>query len=158
MPTLDERLTRCRAGGLEGERLRYQRDTLECNLRAALFVSDRLLTGSLSLKHTLLRNDTLAWPQFLGLGRGGAAGGLALPSRERTPAECRDDFVQGARHVYRAAVCVRAYRIFEGLYDYTVEATQVDDTRERQTSSLHLQGFSFENAQRLARLFLERLP
>jgi serine protease Do len=158
VPTLDERLTRCRAGGLEGERLRYQRDTLECNLRAALFVSDRLLTGSLSLKHTLLRNDTLAWPQFLGLGRGGAAGGLALPSRERTPAECRDDFVQGARHVYRAAVCVRAYRIFEGLYDYTVEATQVDDTRERQTSSLHLQGFSFENAQRLARLFLERLP
>lgn len=158
VPTLDGSLTRCWARGLEGEKLRYQRDTLDCDLRADLFVSDRLFTGTLSLQHTLLRNDRLALPQFLNLGQGGLGSGAFRFGRgELTPAECRDNYVSAARHVYRVAVCVRAYRKFEGLYDYTVQATQVDNARERQSSNLRLQGFSFENAQRLARQFLERL-
>jgi serine protease Do len=158
VPTLDGSLTRCWARGLEGEKLRYQSDTLDCNLRADLFVSDRIYTGSMSLQHNLLRNDRLALPQFLNLGSGDiGSAALRFGRGELTPAECRDDYVQAGKRVYRVAVCVRAYRKFDGLYDYTVSAVQMDDTRERQSSSLRLQGFSFENAQRLARQFLERL-
>lgn len=65
--------------------------------------------------------------------------------------------MQPAKHIYRVSLCLLAYRKFEGIYDYAVTATQIDDTQERQTSTLQLQGFSFDNGQKLANLFLERL-
>ena len=160
VPTLDDSLTKCWAGGREGERLRYQRDTLNCALRSELFVTGRLHTGNLAIQHELLRNDKLATPQFLALGnrsgfmsgfRGRGGGG------EMTRSECRDDYVRTSTHVYRATLCLAAYRKFEGLYDFSVSVLQVDDARERLSSSFNLNGVSFETGQRLSRAFLERL-
>jgi serine protease Do len=159
VPTLDGNLTKCWANGMDGERLRYQRDQLNCNLQSALFVRGNLYTGSLSISHTLLRNDRLATPQFLALGEQGHLGwrGASQGSGERTRAECQDDYVQTSSHVYRVAICARAYRKFGGVYDYSVQATQVDDARERLSSRIDLRGFSFDNARSLGRMFLERL-
>lgn len=159
VPTLDGSLTKCWAGGREGERLRYQRDTLNCTLRSELFVTGRLHTGSLNIQHVLLRNDKLATPQFLALGnRGGVVQNFrGRGTGEMTPTECRDDYVRSAAHVYRATMCLTAYRKFEGLYDFSVSAVQVDDARERLSSTFTLNGVSFENGQRLSRSFLERL-
>ncbi len=159
VPTLDGNLTKCWASGMDGERLRYQRDRLNCDLQSELFVRGNLHTGSLSIGHTLLRNDRLATPQFIALGALGSPGwrGVGQGTGELTRAECQDDYVQTASHVYRVAICARAYRKFEGVYDYSVQATQVDDARERLSSHIDLRGFSFDNAQRLGRMFLERL-
>ncbi len=157
--TLDGNLTKCWAGGRDGEKLRYQRDRLTCSLRSEIFVRREMYTGSLEIDHSLLRNDTLAAPQFFALQPAGYFSRWLsnLSTREVTPEECRDDYVSGGRHVYRVAVCLRAYRKFEGIYDFTVAATQVDDARERMTSKLSLTGMSFANGQRLTRMFLERL-
>jgi serine protease Do len=159
VPTLDGSLTKCWAGGRDGERLRYQRDTLNCSLRSELFVRGNLYTGYLSVSHVLLRNDKLATPQFLAIGSMGnrALSFLNAGNREMTANECRDDYVRGAAHVYRVAICLKAYRKFEGIYDFTVNATQMDDPRERLVSSLSLNGVSFDNGQQLSRMFLERL-
>lgn len=158
VPTLDGSLTKCWANGLTGEKLRYHRDSLDCSLHSDLFVSRSLYTGSLSLQHVVLRNDKLPMVKFLNIASGirtlgaGGAGGDNI-----TRAECHDNYVQGARHIYRVGICVRAYRKFEGLYDYNVQAIQTDDAQERLASSLYLSGFSFDNAQLLATLFLESL-
>ena len=159
VPTLDGSLTKCWAGGREGERLKYQRDSLNCTLRSELFVRGDLYTGSLAVQHILLRNDKLAAPQFFAIRLPGQMSSwfTNFGNRELTPGECRDDYVSGAVHVYRVAVCLKAYRKFEGLYDFTVSATQVDDARERLNSKLSLNGVSFDNGQRLSRMFLERL-
>jgi serine protease Do len=159
VPTLDGSLTKCWAGGRDGERLRYQRDTLNCSLRSELFVRGNLYTGYLSVSHVLLRNDKLATPQFLAIGSMGnrALSFLNAGNREMTANECRDDYVRGAAHVYRVAICLKAYRKFEGIYDFTVNATQMDDPRERLVSALSLNGVSFDNGQQLSRMFLERL-
>ena len=159
VPTLDGSLTKCWAGGRDGERLRYQRDTLDCSLRSELFVRGNLYTGFLSVRHVLLRNDKLATPQFLAIGSAGrsATSFLQRGNREMTPDECRDDYVRGAAHVYRVAICLKAFRKFEGIYDFSVSATQIDDARERLTSTLSLNGVSFDNGQRLSRMFLDRL-
>jgi len=156
VPTLDGSLSKCWANGLTGEKLRYHRDSLDCRLHSDLFVSRSLYTGSLSLQHVVLRNDTLPTVKFLNIGAD--AGSLGTGGGgEVTRSECHDNYVQGAKHVYRVGICVRAYRKFEGLYDYNVQATQVDDAQERLSSSLYMRGFSFEHAQQLATLFLERL-
>lgn len=159
VPTLDGSLTKCWAGGREGERLRYQRDSLDCSLRSELFVRGNLYTGYLAIRHVLLRNDKLATPQFLAIGSTGRAASSLMPhgNREMTPHECRDDYLRGSVHVYRVAICLKAFRKFEGIYDFTVSATQVDDPRERLMSTLTLNGVSFENGQRLSRMFMERL-
>jgi serine protease Do len=143
VPTLDGSLTKCWAGGRDGERLRYQRDTLNCSLRSELFVRGNLYTGYLSVSHVLLRNDKLATPQFLAIGSMGnrALSFLNAGNREMTANECR----------------LKAYRKFEGIYDFTVNATQMDDPRERLVSSFSLNGVSFDNGQQLSRMFLERL-
>ncbi len=159
VPTLDGSLTKCWAGGRDGERLRYQRDTLNCSLRSELYVRGGLYTGYMSLQHVLLRNDKLATPQFLALGLSSnrAFSFLNSGNREMTATECRDDYVRGATHVYRVAICLKAFRKFESIYDFSVSATQIDDPRERLMSTLSLEGVSFENGQQLGRMFLERL-
>ena len=163
VPTLDGSLTKCWAGGRDGERVRFQRDSLYCALKSSVYVQGNrfgpMHTGSLSLTHVLLRNEKLATPQFLKLDRQNrfALSASRSGGADMTPSECRDDYLSGTEHVYRVSVCLRAYRKFEGLYDFTIEAIQVDDARERLESWLHLNGVSFENGERLSRMFLERL-
>ena len=158
VPTLDATLTKCWAGGRDGERLRFRRDTLSCDLHTSLFVRDNLYTGTVDLKHEVLHKDELSTPQFLALGEEpNYSQFLSGGGKEFTPRECRGDYVRAAARVYRVSICVRGYRKFADLYNYAVEAIQVDDARMRQTSRLTLSGFSFENAQHLARLFLGRL-
>ncbi len=161
VPTLDGTLTKCWASGREGERLRYQRDKLDCNLQSDLFVSGRLYTGSLNINHVVLRNIDLATSQFLSVGSFFGAVrshfGFAGGGKETTSNECHDEYLRGIKHVYRVAICIKAYKKFDGIYDFTVSATQVDDPRERQISNLTLRGLSFENSQSLTRKFLEQL-
>jgi hypothetical protein len=158
VPTLDGGLTKCWANGLTGEKLRYHRDSLDCSLRSELFVSRSLSTGSLSLQHVVLRNDKLPTIKFLHIASGARSLGVVSSGNDNiSRSECHDRYVQGSQHVYRVGICVRAYRKFAGLYDYNVQAIQVDDAQERLSSSLQLRGFSFDNAQQLTTLFLERL-
>jgi hypothetical protein len=159
VPTLDGSLTKCWANGRDGERLKFQRDSLSCQLESTLFVRGNLYTGSVSIGHTLLRNDQLATPQFMALTAERDLGWRrsGQGTKERTRIECHDDYVRTSQHVYRVAICAQAYRKFEGVYDYSVRAIQVDDARERLSSQIHLWGFSFDNAQQLGRMFLERL-
>jgi hypothetical protein len=121
-------------------------------------VRNNLYTGEISVRHVVLRNDKLPTLKFLSIASGARnLGSRGYGGNEMTQNECRDDYVQAVQHVFRVGVCVRAYKKFEGLYDYNVFAVQVDDARERQTSTLQLRGFSLANAQQLATLFLERL-
>lgn len=157
--TLDGSLTKCWASARDTDRPRYHRESLNCSLNVGLYVTDKLNTGSMRLSHTLMRNDKLATPQFLAhhhtprilaeIGR--------TEWREMTRAECHDGYVQGAVHVYRVQTCLRAFKRFDGLFDMSVNATQMDDARERLLSSLTLNGFSFDNAQRVSREFLDKL-
>lgn len=158
VPTLHSHLTKCWARGREGDKQRYERDSLDCNLNADVYIRSGFYTGTVNIQHTLLRNTSLATPQFLAL-KGAWTGGYRYSGsgRELTAPSCRDAYVKGQRHMYRAAVCLRAYRKFDGLYDYEVQATQVDDAKERLYSTLELSGFSFEHAQLLGQRFLEQL-
>lgn len=158
VPTLGSGLTKCWANALDGDTLRYQRDTLDCNLRSSLYVRGSIQTGTMSLQHVLLQNQKLATAQFLNLENTSyISSGWSRTLRELTSNECQSSYLQPGAQVYRVSVCLRAYRKFEDIYDFTVLATQVDDASQRLTSTFTLQGFSYLNAQRLTRLFLERL-
>jgi serine protease Do len=157
--TLDGTLTRCWAGGRDGEKLRFQRDSLSCNLQSGLYVDRDLFTGFLSIEHTLLRNDKLATAQFLELNKRGQLSTIfsQRESAELTPSQCRNDYMSGKKQIYRVEICVTALKKYAGLYNYNVLVTQADSVSERLASRLNMTGFSFENAQQLSKLFLESL-
>ena len=77
-------------------------------------------------------------------------------NRVRTGFECREDFVSGdAKLPLRAVVCMSAYRKFTGLYDLTVLAVSVDQSRKGVLGRLNVSAVSFDNAQRLASHYLQ---
>jgi hypothetical protein len=57
----------------------------------------------------------------------------------------------------RAVTCVRAYRKFAGLYNFTLLATSTDDPNANLLSRLDLAGVSYENGMRATRAFLSAL-
>ena len=158
VPTLDGSLTRCWARGRNGQKLRYRSDSLDCRLSEEVFAGSGVYAGALYIQHRLDQKDELALPQFVNLASHFRAQGGNEGDRNRAKGLCHDDYVSGAAQVYRVAVCVSAYRKFEGLFDYNLTATQVDSTQQRLRSSLSISGMSFDNAQALSRQFLERLP
>ncbi|MEZ5702989.1 MAG: serine protease [Burkholderiaceae bacterium] len=158
VPTLDGSLTRCWAQGRNGEKLRYRSDSLVCRLDEEVFAGSGVYAGALHIRHTLDQKDELALPQFIALSSRSGGTSANESDRNRARGQCRDDYVSGATQIYRVAVCVQAYRKFDGLFDYSLTATQVDSTQERLRSSLFISGMAFENAQALSRQFLERLP
>jgi serine protease Do len=57
----------------------------------------------------------------------------------------------------RAVLCVRAYRKFAGLYDFSLLTASTDDGLMNLQSRLDARGVSYENGMRAARAFLEAL-
>ena len=155
VPTLNGNLTKCWAKGSDSDSVRFQSDSLECQLHSDLFVKSGFYTGSLHLKHELTRNEKLTTVQFLNMAdRRFSIDRPVRSGRELSHRKCHGSYVQGNVHVYRVAVCVEAYRKFENLYKFHLTALQVDDPHERLHSCIVLDGFSFANAHRIGAEFL----
>ena len=155
VPTLNGNLTKCWAKGSDSDNVRFQDDSLECQLHSDLFVKQGFYTGSLYLKHELARNEKLTTVQFLNMAsRRFSIDHPTRSGRELSHRKCQGNYVQGHAHVYRVSVCVEAYRKFDNLYKFHLHALQVDNSRERLQSSIILDGFSFANAHRIGAEFL----
>ncbi|GAA5231986.1 hypothetical protein GCM10025794_33710 [Massilia kyonggiensis] len=70
---------------------------------------------------------------------------------------CTEMFVHTATLPVRAVTCVRAYRKFSGLYNFTLLAASTDDPQASLQSRLDLAGVSYENGMRATRAFLSAL-
>ena len=70
---------------------------------------------------------------------------------------CTEKFVKTASLPLRAVTCVRAYRKFAGLYNFTLLTASTDDARATLQSRLDVSGVSYENGLRTTRAFLEAL-
>ena len=132
-----------------------------CSTQASLFVAGDLDTGQVDLSHTYAQSVDLNAFQFASYvteiyhddGYGGRR-------RRLTPARCHEDFVAGtgpSRPLLRVVWCARAYRDFKGIYDVSVIAVTQDRDREALVSRLSMRGASYENAQALARRFLDAI-
>jgi serine protease Do len=165
----DDKLLRCWGQSNAKPDKMYRTETINCALRASLFVENNFTTGTVKWDHTYRTGDKLgAWrfaswiSRISGGGTSGFSGaGLAKPTRYLTRPHCNEDFVNGNSNgsgqgiTFRASVCVRAHREFDGLFDMSVNATSVDRDTEGLSSSLEIKGATFANGNRLLKAFLE---
>lgn len=134
-------------------------DAVSCAMEAAIYVSDTQQTGHVSMTHQVLRSGSLDPLQFAVLAssrfRVGSLGAGRDPRLTR-PA-CAEMFVHTATLSVRAVTCVRAYRKFAGLYNFTLLAASTDDAHASLLSRLDLAGVSYDNGLRATRAFLSAL-
>jgi len=137
----------------------YTVDGVSCAMEAAIYVSDTQQTGHVSMTHQYLRSASLHPLQFAALASSRFRVdriGTSRDTRLTRPA-CSEQFVHTATLPVRAVTCVRAYRKFAGLYNFTLLTASTDDAQASLQSRLDLAGVSYENGTRATRAFLSAL-
>jgi S1-C subfamily serine protease len=134
-------------------------DSVSCAMEVAVYVSDTQQTGHVSMSHTYLRSSSMHPLQFAALASNQFRVdriGFSRDTRLTRPS-CAEQFVHTASLPLRAVTCVRAYRKFAGLYNFTLLTASTDDGQASLQSRLDLAGVSFENGTRATRAFLSAL-
>jgi hypothetical protein len=137
----------------------FTADSVSCAMEAAIYVSDSQQTGHVSMSHLYLRSAGMHPLQFAALASNQFRVDRIGSSRDTrlTRPSCTEQFVHTATLPLRAVTCVRAYRKFAGLYNFTLLTASADDGQASLQSRLDLAGVSFENGTRTTRAFLSAL-
>ncbi len=137
----------------------FRADVMSCAMESAIYVSERQRTGHVSMTHQYVRSATLHKLPFAALAsamfrvdRIGTTGDVRL-----TRPHCTEQFVRTRSLPLRAVTCVRAYRKFAGLYNFTLLTASTDDPYASLQSRLDLAGVSYDNGMRATRAFLDAL-
>ena len=134
----------------------YTSDSMSCAMESAIYVSSQQQTGHVSMTHQYIRSDNLHPLPFATLAsRLFRSGRLGSSTDERmTKPVCTEGFVHTRTLPLRAVTCVRAYRKFEGLYNFTLLTASTDAAESSLQSRLDVAGVSYENGMRVTRAFL----
>lgn len=134
----------------------YTSDSMSCAMESAIYVSSQQQTGHVSMTHQYIRSDNLHPLPFAALAsRLFRTTRLGSSADERmTKPVCTEGFVHTRTLPLRAVTCVRAYRKFEGLYNFTLLTASTDAAESSLQSRLDVAGVSYENGMRVTRAFL----
>ncbi|MFO7570835.1 MAG: serine protease [Smithellaceae bacterium] len=137
----------------------YAQDHMTCSMESSLYVSDQLRTGWMSMHHTFRRSTQLGALRFATMAGSAFKGQIFGYHKDRnlTGNVCAEQFVHNGHLSMRAVICVRAYRKFSGLYDFTALAVSTDESLMNLQSRLDIKGVSYENGMKVSRLFLESI-
>ena len=137
----------------------FTADTMACAMESAIFVSDTQQTGHVAMTHQYVRTASLDQIRFAALATTlFKADNLGNGKDTRlTKPMCNEQFVKTRSLPLRAVTCVRAYRKFAGLYNFTLLTASTDDAKASLQSRLDLSGVSYENGVRTTRAFLDAL-
>ena len=134
----------------------YSVDQVNCQIESAIYVSDQLQTGHVSIQHRFSRSKEMDSFRFSHMLNNSFKNQIVGGHKDRrlTPPSCTEEFVTNGNMSMRAIMCVRAYRKFAGLYDFTLLTSSTDQALMRLQSRLNANGVSYENGMRVSRLFL----
>lgn len=142
-----------------GDRKPFAVDTTSCAMESSVFVSGSLQTGAIGIRHQFLRStglDAVRFAQLSSSSFKNESFGSYKDSRMTGP-QCTEQFVANGSLPMRAVLCVRAYRKFAGLYDFSLLTASTDDAMMNLQSRLDARGVSYDNGMRTTRAFLEAL-
>jgi serine protease Do len=137
----------------------FTADTISCSMESAIYVSDTQQTGHMAMAHQYVRSANLDKLRFSVLASTlFKVDNLGSSKDTRlTGPSCTEQFVTTKTVPLRAVTCVRAYRKFAGLYNFTLMTATTDDPKASLQSRVDVSGVSYENGMRTTRAFLEAL-
>jgi hypothetical protein len=128
----------------------------DCQMDTFIFVSERLDTGNLTVRHEAYDGRKLGALRFAGVYSASFRNEqFGAVTRELTGPQCKERFVDREGLPMRAVICLRAYKKLAGLHDVSVLVTSVDAATEGVQGRFDARGVSFDNGLRLAEHYLK---
>jgi hypothetical protein len=159
VPVRDSDQMRCWGSSNDKADAQFMVDNASCAMESAVFISETLQTGQISIQHQFIRSNKLNAARFAEL-----AGATFKDVRfggnkdtRLTAPSCTEQFVKNKTLPMRAVLCVRAYRKFAGLYNFGLLTASTDNGLMSLQSRLDARGVSYDNGLRLSRAFMEAL-
>ena len=148
----------CSAGGDPSADQPVQMTRVSCSAKAGLYVQQGLYSGDLRFSHYVLTTDKLdAWRFANRLTALSQASGTFGARKHVGPFACRNSVVKLAGFDASLLVCVRSYRKFDGLYDFTVRVTSMNQATRGFVSHLDMHGMEFAAGMRFVRRYAEAM-
>ena len=159
VPVRESEQVRCWGRSNVKAQATFDADTIACAMESAIFVSESQQTGHVSMTHQYVRSAKLDEVRFAALASTlFKAENLGTNKDTRlTGPMCTEKFVKTKTLPLRVVTCVRAYRKFAGLYNFTLLTASTDDGTANLQSRLDVSGVSYANGLRATRAFLEAL-
>lgn len=138
----------------------YAVDTYHCYTFSALYIDRRIHTGMVSFRHSIVRDKGLGSFRFAHLQEtrlGAGAQSQHYDRKHHTPWACQDDIVllMGTRS--KSVMCVRRYRLFDGLYDVMLKIVTLGDAAVALHSDFEMEGVAFAEAIELSKRYVEAI-
>jgi len=131
---------------------------INCSAKAGLYVQQGLYGGNLKYSHFVLSTSKLdAWRFARQLSDGAFAFGEHGSRRHVGPFSCNNRIVGLKGFDAGVLVCVRGYRKFEGLYDFTVRVSSLNGSKRGFASHLDMFGLEFEAGLRFIKRYVDAL-
>jgi hypothetical protein len=157
VPVRESEQMRC--WGRSSDRDSFSVEVTNCAMESSLFVSGSLQTGQVQIQHQYMKSTGLDEVRFAVLSSNSFKNENFGSHKDKrlTGPMCTEQFVKNSTLPMRAVMCVRAYRKFDGLYDFALLTSSTDEGKMNLQSRLDARGVSYENGLRASRAFLESL-
>ncbi len=148
----------CNAGGDPSPNQPVQMISINCAAKAGLYVQQGLYSGDLRYAHFILTTDKVdAWRFANKLSDLASATGAFGSRRHVGPFACENRVVALKGFDASVLVCTRAYRKLDGLFDFTVRVSSLNNPRRGFASHLDMYGLEFEPGMRFIKRYVEAM-
>ncbi|HJU67790.1 MAG TPA: serine protease [Gemmatimonadaceae bacterium] len=150
---------RCWADATRRQELPYEQVRHHCSTDDYLFIAGDQSTGVVDVEHEMISTKKLNSSQFFSLYSSVFANDNTPSGQEEhvTSWRCGTRNVRNASLPMRAVLCLRRYRKLGELYDGVLKIAVLGRDDSGLVSTLTMSGVTFENVDRLARRYLERI-
>lgn len=159
IPVRESEQIRCWGSSETHPKETYTTDEIYCGMESVIFISEDLQTGNLSFNHQLIRSKEKNSLRFSRLISKFFTGQIWSyhKAEENTAQQCSEEFITNGVLPMRAVLCASAYRKFAGLYNFTLLTMSTDQDLLALKSEYNINGVSYENGLRVAKLFLQSM-
>ena len=157
IPVPMETFSRCWGSGTSAATRGLVFERSDCAMDSAVFIDERLRTGTITVRHETYDGSSLGALRFQQRYNDSFSNEVVgRRDAHRVAAQCTERTMHaGGGLPLRAIVCLQAYKKLPQLFDLSVLTASLDSSRLGVQGRLDATALSFDNAQRLARHYLE---
>lgn len=160
LPTRPAPFFKCWADAMRERDTPYEQVDHVCSTDDYVYISEGQWSGVVEMHHRVLTSAELNPFRFYSLYESSFADesdGDEGREEDVTAYRCSTRDVRRGKQTLRAVFCLRRYRKFAGLYDVVVRGAALGAATRGMVTTLTLSGVSYENAEQVARRYLESI-
>ncbi|MFY9259909.1 MAG: serine protease [Gallionella sp.] len=158
IPDSPDPYIRCWAGKGNREKFLFTVRSYSCSGRSEVYVEDGIDLGSLFFSSRLFETQKLDPVRFSRVLERSYEmqyeANYDIPSEHFSKYACNDAIVQIKGNKVKAAICLRSYRKFPGLYDIKFKVVTLRKDQHALVSNLSLFGFAYDDGMRMVEFYM----